>query len=213
MITYRNTSLPPVWPQAMTRNRKRAPFKTIWSSTLDLLDREIRMLRGRNIELAVDVQDRHLRADGMLRADARPASPAVIVSFDTPDGRLTFPCDTFSFWQDNVGAIARALEDLRRVERYGVKKGAQYAGFKALPATTAPTLSVDAAAAKVAILAEAQAHDARLQIRRDPAAAKMYIRSARARVHPDRRQGDQREWDELEAALSVLQAHFGVSLS
>lgn len=48
---------------------------------------------------------------------------------------LRFPCDRFNHWKDNVRAIALALEALRKIERYGVKQGAQYAGFyKALPA-------------------------------------------------------------------------------
>lgn len=49
--------------------------------------------------------------------------------------QLRFPCDRFNHWKDNVRAIALALEALRKIERYGVKQGAQYEGFfKALPA-------------------------------------------------------------------------------
>lgn len=47
---------------------------------------------------------------------------------------LRLPCDTFSYWKDNVRAVALALEALRKIDRYGVRTGSQYAGFKALPA-------------------------------------------------------------------------------
>jgi hypothetical protein len=59
----------------------------------------------------------------------------VIVSFHSPKGPLSFPCDTFDSWEDNLRAIALALEALRKVDRYGVTSNAeQYKGFAQLPA-------------------------------------------------------------------------------
>jgi hypothetical protein len=62
----------------------------------------------------------------------------VILSFTAKVGALSYPCDTFTTWQDNVRAIALALEALRKVDRYGVTThGEQYRGFLALEGATA----------------------------------------------------------------------------
>ena len=57
-------------------------------------------------------------------------------------GDLRYPAHRFHGWQDNVRAIALALEALRKVDRYGItQRGEQYAGWKQLPApdTGAPS--------------------------------------------------------------------------
>jgi hypothetical protein len=56
--------------------------------------------------------------------------------FRTPThGTLTYPCNKFDRWQDNLRAIALGLEALRKVERYGIaERGQQYAGYAALGA-------------------------------------------------------------------------------
>lgn len=77
-----------------------------------------------------------IRADGRPRADARaPLHPGVEVSFDSRYGRLTYATDVFTDWRDNLRAIAKGLEALRAVDRWGVaKRGQQYAGFALLTA-------------------------------------------------------------------------------
>ena len=77
----------------------------------------------------------------MLRANVRPRSPGVILSFDSKHGQLSYPCDTFDDWQANVRAIALALEALRAVDRYGVTRRAeQYKGWAKLPDPFARTM-------------------------------------------------------------------------
>lgn len=210
-LDYRVTPLPDVWPGKATPSysRKRAPFKANWSKTLTLLEREIRHLAGTRVEIAVDVEPRHLRNDGQLRADARTRSSAVIVSFTTGKDRLQFPADRFAFWQDNVDAIARALEALRMVDRYGVQQGRQYTGFKALPASTAPTMSASAAAD--VIVAAAGGRAGPVAILADREQARVAVRAARATTHPDRT-GDRTGYDQVDAAAAVLAAHFGGAL-
>jgi len=149
-LEYSVTELPAVWPgkATPTYSRKKAPFKTQWSRTLQVLERELKHLNARKIEMALAIRMGDLRQDGMLRADARPG-PAVILSFVDRDGhRQAYPCDTFGWWQDNLYAIAVVLEDLRRAERYGVQSALLRAGFKALPSSgaTTPTLSTAQAA-------------------------------------------------------------------
>jgi hypothetical protein len=139
------------WPGALTpaSQRRRAPFKAaVWdsytrrsvelSSTLELLERELRMLGAREVELLVAIDPKDFRLDGKPRAQAKAAHPGVILSFSASVGQLSYPCDTFTTWQDNLRAIALALEALRKVDRYAVtKRGEQYRGFLAIEARPA----------------------------------------------------------------------------
>ena len=116
------------------------PFNASWTSTVQLLVDETRALKPQRVVLELDLArgELDLRRDGMPRAQARTATPGVIVSLiGTPHGDLRYPCSTFHDWQSNVRGIALALEALRKVDRYGVtKRGEQYAGWKQLPAPT-----------------------------------------------------------------------------
>lgn len=206
-LDYAVVPLPAAWPGKATPSyqRKRAPFKTIWTSALGLLAREIRYLGGKNVRLAVDVDEYHIRQDGLMRADARPSSPAIIVIFDTDEGTLQFPCDRFSFWQANVDAVARVLEDLRRADRYGVQAGRQYVGFRALPSATTASLSVARAAELLASFTDANP----VNLLRDKAQARAAIRRARASAHPDAG-GTAGQFAVVQQVAAVLAAHFGV---
>jgi hypothetical protein len=102
-----------------------------------LLARELRQLGAKNIVVQAAVTDADIRLDGKLRANAYPEHPGVILTFDSKFGPLSYPCDRFTTYQDNLRAIALALEALRKVDRYGVtKRGEQYTGWKAIPAKT-----------------------------------------------------------------------------
>lgn len=213
-LDYRVVPLPAVWPgaggkQRPSWDRKRAPFKANWTKTLDLLAREIRMLGGTRVEIAVDVDERHLRQDGQLRADARPRSSAVVVSFSKGKDRLVFPADRFAFWQDNVDAVARALEALRMVDRYGVQQGKQYEGYKALPSGGASTAALStAAAAEVLDRRSGYGDDV---ILKDREIAKRAVRLALHRAHPDTG-GTAADFALVQEVKRVLEAHHGGSL-
>lgn len=132
------------WPGAMTSPRRLSPFSATLSSSLTILTREIYELvdtkkQQDSAELLIAVPAGKFRQDGRPYADAKPEHPGVIFSIDSKHGSLSYPCDTFTTWQDNLRAIALALEALRKVDRYGVtKRGEQYRGFLALEATAAP---------------------------------------------------------------------------
>lgn len=207
-----------VWPGERTPQwqRTRSPFKTIWTKVLTHLDREIRMLRGDNVVLRLQVTDRDIRRDGMLRSDARPRDPGVVIQFRAQKLKgspvLFYRCDRFLYWQDNVSAIARGLEALRLVDRYGVTPtGEQYAGFKALPSggATSPTMSATSAAE---LLARYTTDGNAPAILVNPSLAKDALRSAIFRTHPDRNNGDRQAFDNVDAARKVLSGHFGISL-
>jgi hypothetical protein len=107
-------------------------FRSTWTSTQDLLEREVRMLRGRGVILMIDVAEADIRLDGKLRADAKPFTSAVAVAFESPTkGPLLFCCGRYRKWQDNVRAIALGLEALRAVDRHGIVRSTeQYEGFR-----------------------------------------------------------------------------------
>jgi hypothetical protein len=134
----------------MTVKRERSPFRpggvgyyaapTAMGDTLEVLERELRMLRAKNTELLMALRPEDFRMDGKPRASASPEHPGVVLSFDSKHGHLSYPCDTFTTWQANLRAIAFALEALRKVDRYGVTShGEQYRGFLALEATAMPS--------------------------------------------------------------------------
>lgn len=130
----------PAWPYPEQSHRP-ATYRATYQRTLLDLEREIRLLDGRELLIGVVASERDVRIDGMLKADARVAHAGVEVSFEVPDGRrLTFHTDVHSgytnSWQDNLRAIALGLESLRAVQRYGITTGLgeQYAGFAALTA-------------------------------------------------------------------------------
>lgn len=119
-----------------------AQFSALWSSTVELLARELRHLEADQIVVELALRDRDLRVDGMPRADARLEHDAVRISFTSKWGPLVYetgeydgvPWRRIPGWQCNLRAIALSMEALRAVDRYGVsKRGEQYRGWRALP--------------------------------------------------------------------------------
>lgn len=128
-----------MWPGSLTRNRQRSNFSANFSGTVDLLWRELHQLHARNVVLQIAMQERDFRLDGYPRATARAEHPGIVLSLDSKHGPLSYPCDRFTDWQDNLRAVALALEALRKVDRYGVTKhGEQYTGWKQLPGRPMP---------------------------------------------------------------------------
>lgn len=133
-----------IWPGELTRSRQFSKFRASLSDTLDLLQREIYHLvdttaQQDSAELLVAIPASQFSVKGRPLAHAKAEHPGVIFSIDSRFGHLSYPCDTFTSWQDNLRAIAKALEALRMVDRYGVtKRGEQYRGFLAIEATATP---------------------------------------------------------------------------
>jgi hypothetical protein len=184
--------------------REPTRFQSKWSDTLDLLQREVEALKGRDVVIEIDVVEADLRLDGTLRANARPSSDAVALAFESKHGSLFYRCDRFftswshqgPAWQHNVRAIALTLQALRAVDRYGATEtGQQYAGWKALPAGTA-------------MPASHMTSDAATELLRSYAPAGVPLkdawRAARAATHPDRNDGVREAWDRVETAAAVM---------
>ena len=125
------------WPGPLQTRRRRSPFSAPLAATLSTLSRELRALDGKRVVLQMAITEADLRLDGLPYADTRPEHPGVILAFDSKFGPLQYPTDEFAHWHDNLRAIALGMEALRRVDRYGVsKRGEQYTGWRALPAST-----------------------------------------------------------------------------
>lgn len=183
------------WPGELTRNRRRSQFQASLSSTLEVLDRELWHLcetakQHASAELLIAIPAGDLwRLDGKPRAHAVAEHPGVILSLDSKFGHLSYPCDTFTTWQDNLRAVALALEALRKVDRYGVtKRGEQYRGFLALEATAAPA-GFDTSEAAISFLLDliVKGRDGvtpnAIELLDSPA---ILLRKAQRLTHPDR---------------------------
>ena len=203
-VRYVVTDLPPIWPGKRTKARRRAPFKTSWTRTMDLLGRELRHLGATSVEMALDLPRgaMDLRQDGMLKSDARPG-PSVILSFIDREGqRQAYPCDTFAWWQDNLYAIAVVLEDLRRAERYGVQSALLRAGFKALPSSTEQSEAMTAERA-AELLARYCPFPVKL-ILNEPSVLVEAAKMAKRKAHPDSG-GSGEDFDAVQRAIDLLE--------
>lgn len=172
-----------------------------WARTLDLLARELAALEARDVVLGVDVEDRHIRLDGKLRADARPDSPAVELAFDSGHGPLLYRSDRFTgsapTYQHNVRAIALTLEALRSVDRYGAAStGQQYTGWKTITAEPAPNLQLD----PWQVLAELANTDPG-----ESAPQARLVTLARRNAHPDHG-GTRETWQRFQDAHAAVRA-------
>jgi hypothetical protein len=123
------------------RSRKRGSslFSATFEQTTELLVDELRHLGAKQAVMQLDMDPSDFRLDGTPRAQAKARSPGIILNFKAlavhgkPD--LRYEVDTYSTWQENVRALAKGLEALRAVGRYGVTElDQQYTGWKALAA-------------------------------------------------------------------------------
>ena len=172
------------WPGSWTEVRTRSPFKAPYEETRRLLERELDYLDATLpvVELAIGEGD--LRLDGMIRANARPAHPGVVVSFGSCFGPLRYATDRYVDWHSNLRAIALGLEALRRVDRYGITKtGEQYRGWQALGTGSEEPMSEHDAALFVA--EQSGNRVSTKAIREEPSTRDACYRKAAAILHPD----------------------------
>jgi hypothetical protein len=205
------------WPEKETKDRRSAIFKATWFKTKELLEAELEKVHARNVELRTMHTNEQRRSDGWPRADRQPPHPGVIVTFEKYAGfnpetnqseyvALRFPCDTFLMWEDNVRAIALALEALRKVDRYGITTGSQYSGYKALPAGDLGVngLTPELAAQFIADSADmGNVPSVAKSILETPGFADSVYRAAAKNLHPDKG-GDADQFAKLERSMSMV---------
>lgn len=195
------------WPGERTKNRKFPQFRSTYPQTLDLLEQELVNLRAKEIVLQAFIGWEDIRNDGVPKSSANFRDPGVILTFETKNGTLSFPCDTYTDWQSNLRAIALSLEALRSVNRYGVtRRNEQYQGWRQLATSSGkPFPNKEAAAIYLSGHAGNQPGGWHGMVA-DSAMRQQAYRRAAAKLHPDAPGGSHDEFVRLQAALAMLEA-------
>jgi len=192
------------WPGIQTPNwkRKDGSFRASYAKTLDQLEYELNALKAKNITVQAYFGRDQIRNDGWPFSKANPAGPGVVLSFTSKNGELSFPCDTYKAFDDNLRAIVLALEALRAVDRYGVTQHAeQYKGWSRLPPAPQNMRATDA-------LAFVALHSG-IQPQASDQFEKAY-RVAAKKLHPDNQQtGDEGQFIMLQQAKASVSKELG----
>ena len=138
---------PAGWKRTPDHERKRASFGkmkktegrswsnrsqlTISQATQRLLD-ELERLGAENVVISSDLR---LRLDGLPRSSQRtPDDPGIAVYFNLDGQPHCMPCDRWDRIADNLAAVAKQVEAIRGMDRWGCgNTRVAFAGFKALP--------------------------------------------------------------------------------
>ena len=204
------------WIGTETKYPARSQFRQTYSSTKKILEFELEKLGALESSLQIEmfIRAEDLRRDGELRANAKPDKPGVVLSFSKVKRRffdeqtkswknelqtLSYPCDSFDDWQDNLRAVALSLEALRKVARYGVFKYEDMLNRLALPSADGKLSSKDSAAE---FLAEHSGHSFE-NIRYAGFAFAAY-KMCLLKMHPDKG-GDVELFHKLQEAKRILE--------
>lgn len=132
-------SYPLHWPSGWkrTHNREHSRFKTGFGAARKLLFAELDRLGAIKIILSTSVP---LRNDGMPRANTRPdgGDSGVAIYFQRNGKDMVFACDKYRETCDNIYAIAKTIDAMRGIERWGASDMMEraFSGFKALASST-----------------------------------------------------------------------------
>jgi hypothetical protein len=122
------TAYPLAWPPGWPRSRtpEQSKFRVTMPSALSGLKDELRRLGAKNVVISSNV----------TLGASRPKDTGVAVYFQYEGDATCIPCDRWNKVEDNVHAIAKTIEALRGIERWGAKHmiKAAFRGFEALPA-------------------------------------------------------------------------------
>lgn len=204
-----------VWNGAETKKPKRSAFRQTYLNTKELLQKELSYLDvyDGSVEIEMFLHPNQIRQNGNLRQDARPYKEGVKLNFllimsrfvDKNTGKnmcrtkmLTYPCDRFDSWQDNLRAIALSLEALRRVERYGVFKFQDVVARLALSSASGKLSDRDTALHFIS-----EHSGITLQQLGDDSVLKAAYFAAAKKLHPDAG-GDGEDFHKLQDAKRIL---------
>lgn len=129
---------PLYWPEGWKRSkyRERSKFKTGFGAARNLLFAELGRLGAAKVILSTNVP---LRNDGLPRANVRPdgGDSGCAVYFKRNGKDMVFACDKYTETCDNIYAIAKTIDAMRGIERWGASDMMEraFSGFKALNAT------------------------------------------------------------------------------
>lgn len=186
------------WPDGRTRSntRERSRFGR-WNAPIPLgrardeVLEELRRLGAKDVVFSTNLR---VRLDGLPYADAKPdnGDPGVAVYFLYRRERMCFPCDRWDRVADNLWSIAKSIEAIRGLERWGTGEmvAAALKGYRALPPPQKPWRMVFGYGAETKpLLSDVE---------------KRY-RAAAGDLHPDRG-GDSSRMAELNAARDDARA-------
>lgn len=166
MTTAYPLAWPPGRPRTPQHQRQASRFRVTFAKARDGLTEELDRLGARYPVLSTNVE---LRIDGLPRANApRPIDCGVAVYFALKDKRLCMACDRWNDTADNIHAIAKTIEAMRGISRWGSGDmlAQAFSGFAAIerPRTWREVLGLGPAAG----LADAEAAFRRLAKERHP---------------------------------------------
>lgn len=123
------------WPLGRPRSNgtKRSKFQTSFTTAIQKVKHEIKLMGGSDTIISTNV---HLRLDGDPYASRKaPADLGVAVYFVIKGKQMCFACDQWDRIHDNLYAVAKTIEALRGIGRWGTGEMVQqaFSGFLALP--------------------------------------------------------------------------------
>lgn len=132
------------WPHGRKRTdhwqREQAKFDVSFARARDNIVAEVKLLAGGRWgpdPMTVISSNVALRRDGLPLANQRnPDDPGVAVFFLYKKRQMSFACDRWQKVEHNMQAIAKTIEALRGIARWGTGDmlEAAFTGFMALPA-------------------------------------------------------------------------------
>lgn len=123
------------WPAGWPRSKypQSARFDTSFTSARDGLFREIKLLGGTHVVLSSNLS---LRRDGIpLAGQRQPSDKGVAVYFYRRGKQMAFACDRWNKIEDNIRAVAKTIEAVRGIDRWGASEMMEraFTAFEALP--------------------------------------------------------------------------------
>jgi hypothetical protein len=129
-------SYPLEWPLGWDRAgiQVQSRFDTPTAKAYSLIVSEVHRLGGTSLVISTNLP---LKNDGTPRLDREPVDPGVAVYFIRRGKQTVFACDKFDALRDNMTSIAKTIEAMRSIERWGASEMMEraFSGFKALPQT------------------------------------------------------------------------------
>ncbi len=121
---------PSNWPRTEARLREKSKMRTTLAGALGNLRDEIGRFGSANLTLS----------SNCTLGQSNPSDPGVVAYFKRGQKMVAIPCDRWLDVASNVQAIAKTIEALRGIERWGAKHmvDASLFGFAALPSSQRP---------------------------------------------------------------------------
>lgn len=130
-------AFPLYWPEGRSRTpiwkRQRSRFNTGFGASVNLVIGELRRLGATHSVVSTNVA---LRRDGLpLAAAKRVEDTAAAVYFMYKGKQVCFACDRWDKVEDNIYAVAKTIDAMRGIHRWGTGDmlDAAFTGFVALP--------------------------------------------------------------------------------